>query len=163
MTDQDEKTQALFIQLVLTFQMAAWQQMGKIKNPLTDKIERNLEQARYSIDMLEAIRKKTAGNLIDAEKHLLDHAISELQLNFVDEAQKNKRSRKIKRTSKTRRNRKLKKRIRTQGPEGKKKPGEQKSMTGNGMKYQGAWSLFLQVSGSARVVAFHKYNYSLIL
>jgi F0F1-type ATP synthase membrane subunit b/b' len=91
MADQDNKTEAMFMQLVLTFQMAAWQQMGKIKNPITDQIERNLEQARYSIDMLEAIRKKTSGNLGDAEKRLLDHAISELQMNYVDEAQKEKR------------------------------------------------------------------------
>jgi hypothetical protein len=91
MTDQDSKTEAMFMQLVLTFQMAAWQQLGKIKNPLNDQIERNLEQARYSIDMLEAIRRKTVGNLGEAEKRLLDHTISELQLNYVDEAQKEKR------------------------------------------------------------------------
>ncbi len=91
MADQDEKTTALFMQLVLTFQMAAWQQLGKIKSPVTDQIEKNLEQARYSIDMLEAIRRKTTGNLGDAEKRLLDHAISELQLNYVDEARKEKK------------------------------------------------------------------------
>ncbi|HEX9935430.1 MAG TPA: DUF1844 domain-containing protein [bacterium] len=91
MAETQDKDDVLFMHLVLTFQMAAWQQLGKIKNPITDKIERNLEQARYSIDMLEAIRKKTAGNINDAEKRMLDQAISELQLNYIDEAGKDKK------------------------------------------------------------------------
>jgi hypothetical protein len=91
MSEKDSKGEPLFINLVLMFQMAAWQYLGKIKNPATDKIERNLEQAHFSIDTLEMIRKKTAGNLSDDEKLLIDHAISELQLNFVDEMEKDKK------------------------------------------------------------------------
>lgn len=87
MTD-DERQRALFVQLVLTFQSAAWQQMGKIKNPLTDKIERNLEQARFSIDILQMIHAKTEGNLDKDEKAFLERAISELHINFVDEYNK---------------------------------------------------------------------------
>lgn len=83
-----DKNALLFAQLVMTFQTAAWQQMGKIKNPLTDKIERNLDQARYSIDILEMLRNKTKGNLSEDEQRFLNHVISELQLNFVDEITK---------------------------------------------------------------------------
>lgn len=88
MAESNEKETALFMQLAITFQAAAWQQMGKIKNPVTDKIERNLEQARYSIDMLEMLRAKTKGNLSEDETKFLGHVISELQLNFVDELKK---------------------------------------------------------------------------
>ncbi len=91
MAEQHPHTEALFMNLVLTFQMAAWQQLGKIKNPITDKIEKSLEQARFSIDMLEMIREKTAGNLTDVEKRMIDHTISELQLNYVDEVEKEKK------------------------------------------------------------------------
>ena len=38
MTEESRQSQ-LFLHLVLTFQSAAWQQMGKIKNPITDQIE----------------------------------------------------------------------------------------------------------------------------
>ena len=86
MTADDQKNAAMFMQLILTFQTAAWQQMGKLKNPLTDKIERDLNQARFSIDMLDMIRTKTAGNLTEDENMLLDKVISELQLNYVAEA-----------------------------------------------------------------------------
>jgi hypothetical protein len=88
MTEANAKETALFMQLAITFQAAAWQQMGKIKNPITDKIERNLDQARYSIDMLEMLRSKTHGNLSEDETKFLGHVISELQLNFVDELKK---------------------------------------------------------------------------
>jgi hypothetical protein len=90
MTEFNAKDTALFMQLVMTFQAAAWQQMGKIKNPVTDKIERNLDQARYSIDMLEMLRSKTKGNLTDDELKFVNHVMTELQLNFVDELNKDK-------------------------------------------------------------------------
>ncbi len=95
MTTDDQKNAALFMQLVFTFQTAAWQQMGKIKNPLTDKIEKDLNQARFSIDLLEMIRTKTKGNLSDDERNFIDKVLSELQLNFVaeiDKAQKEKKA-----------------------------------------------------------------------
>ena len=88
MTEQDQKNEALFMQLVFTFQTAAYQQMGKIKNPLTDQVERDLNQARFSIDMLNMIRTKTQGHLSENEKIFLDRVISELQLNFVAEMEK---------------------------------------------------------------------------
>jgi uncharacterized membrane protein YukC len=90
MTEFNSKDTALFMQLVMTFQAAAWQQMGKIKNPMTDKIERNLDQARYSIDMLEMLRSKTKGNLAEDELKFVNHVMTELQLNFVDELNKDK-------------------------------------------------------------------------
>ncbi len=90
MTEFSQKDTALFMQLVMTFQAAAWQQMGKIKNPITDKIERSLDQARYSIDMLEMLRTKTKGNLTDDELKFVNHVLTELQLNFVDELNKDK-------------------------------------------------------------------------
>lgn len=92
---EEDKDGVLFAQLVMSFQAAAWQQLGKIKNPLTDKIERNLDQARYSIDILEMLRNKTKGNLSENEQKFLNHVISELQLNYVDEftkAQKEQQS-----------------------------------------------------------------------
>lgn len=88
MSDNDQKSEAMFMQLVLTFQMAAWQQMGKIKNPMTDKVERDLNQAQFSIDILEMLRLKTEGNLNDNEKQFLNKILSELQMNYVDEMSK---------------------------------------------------------------------------
>jgi len=84
----NQKNEALFIQLVLTFQTAAWQQMGKLKNPMSNKLEKDLNQARFSIDILDMLRAKTQGNLTENEKMFLTKAISELQLNYVAEFDK---------------------------------------------------------------------------
>jgi hypothetical protein len=92
MAEQSAKETALFMQLVITFQTAAWQQMGKIKNPLTDKIERSLDQARYSIDMLDMLRSRTKGNLSEDESKFLNQVIGELQLNYVDEQRKDEKA-----------------------------------------------------------------------
>ena len=86
--ESGKKDELHFIQLVLMFQTAALQQMGKLQNPLTQKIERDLEQARFSIDMLEMIQNKTKNNLSENEKKFLEHTLFELRMNFMDEMSK---------------------------------------------------------------------------
>jgi len=86
--ESNDKNKSLFFSLVLTFQAAAIQQMGKLKNPVTDKIERDLQQAQLSIDMLDMIEEKTRGNLSDDETKFLKSVLQELKLNYVDEINK---------------------------------------------------------------------------
>jgi hypothetical protein len=81
-----ERDDALFVNLVMIFQGAAMQQMGKIASPLTGKVERNLEQARFSIDTLAMLREKTRGNLSDDLARLLDSTLLNLRMNYVEEA-----------------------------------------------------------------------------
>ena len=83
--DTAQQHEIMFTQLVLMFHTAAMQQMGKLKNPMTDKIERNLEAAKNSIDLLDMLKEKTRGNLSDDESRLLRQVVQELKLNFVDE------------------------------------------------------------------------------
>ena len=93
--DESEKIgEYHFIQWVLMFQAAAVQQMGKIQNPITKKVERDLNQAKFSIDMLEMIQQKTEGNLSQNEKTYLDHVLFELRMNYVDEVNKEKKEEK---------------------------------------------------------------------
>jgi hypothetical protein len=85
-----DKNDQLLAQLLFIFQASAMQGMGKMKNPVTDKIERNMEQAQQSIDMLEMIKEKTKGNLSPEMARLIDNSLSELRLNYVDELNKEK-------------------------------------------------------------------------
>lgn len=85
---QDEQFTALFGGLVTMFQAAAMQQMGKVQNPMTNKIERDLEQAQMSIDMLEMLKVKTRGNLKQEEEEFLTNVLRELRMNYVDERSK---------------------------------------------------------------------------
>ncbi|NIM99629.1 MAG: DUF1844 domain-containing protein [candidate division Zixibacteria bacterium] len=86
--ESGKKDEFHFVQLVLMFQSAAMQQMGKVQNPITQKIERNLDQAEFSIDMLEMIQNKTKNNLSENEKKFLEHTLFELRMNYLDEIKK---------------------------------------------------------------------------
>jgi Domain of unknown function (DUF1844) len=83
-----ERQELLFVQLVSMFHGAAMQQMGKLKNPITEKIERDLSQAQVSIDLLDMLKHKTKGNLSADEEKFLQTAVQELKLNYVDELSK---------------------------------------------------------------------------
>ncbi len=88
MTDPHESIDPHFLQLLLSLQAGAMQQMGKIASPISGKIDRNLDMARHSIDMINMLNSKMAGNLTKEESELLEHVLYELRLNYVDEVKK---------------------------------------------------------------------------
>jgi hypothetical protein len=84
----DDTYRALFSQLVIIFHTAAMQHMGKLKNPLTDKIERSLVHAQSAIDMLDMLKNRMKGNLSNDEERFLATVLQELKLNYLDEINK---------------------------------------------------------------------------
>jgi hypothetical protein len=84
-----EENDKLFLQLLYIFHASAMQAMGKIKNPVTGKIEKNLEQAKQSIAMLEMIKTKTVNNLSDELNRAIDSFLTEMRMNYVDEVNRN--------------------------------------------------------------------------
>jgi hypothetical protein len=92
MTDQTNQVSPLFLHLVLSLQSAAMYQLGKIVSPISGQIERDLEQARISIDLLIMLQEKTKGNLLEEEKRSLDSIIYNLQMNYIDELNEGKSS-----------------------------------------------------------------------
>ena len=83
-TDKARETY-LFQHLVVMFQTLALQQMGKLVSPITGKVERDLHQAKITVDMLGMIQNRTEGNLDENEKKILDTVMMELQMNYIDE------------------------------------------------------------------------------
>jgi len=94
MTDdaQEQKFNMQFYQLILSLHGGAMQQMGKVASPINGKVERDLNQAQATIDLLDMLKHKTQGNLSDEEHKLIDHVLYELRLNFVDEKKKDTES-----------------------------------------------------------------------
>lgn len=88
MSEPTDNYDVHFFQLLFSLQAGAMQQMGKIASPLTGKVERDLNLAKASIDMLDMLQRKTQGNLTPEEKRLIDHILYELRLNYVDEVKK---------------------------------------------------------------------------
>mgnify|MGYP001242555659 FL=1 len=86
--NQLNKEDQLFIHLVNTFVQSAWISLGKVKNPVSDELERNVDQASYYIDLLDMLQTKMKGNLSEWEEQYILHSLSELKLNYIDEKKK---------------------------------------------------------------------------
>ena len=92
--EQNVSNELLFMQLIMQNQQIAMMAMGKLKHPVSDKIERNLELAKISIDTLDMLKIKTKSNLSSYEEKYLDEVIRELKLNYVDEVNKDQKEKK---------------------------------------------------------------------
>jgi len=71
--------------MVISLEAATMQHLGKIKSPVTDQVERDLEQARGTIDILEMLKVKCRQDTPEEILQLLDSAVMDLQMNFLDE------------------------------------------------------------------------------
>ncbi len=90
MVDSEKMDDVLFLQLVMGLHGSAWMLLGKVVNPVTGGVERNLEAAKATIDTLAMLKAKTLGNLSKEEEAYLSNILQQLQLNYVDEADKSK-------------------------------------------------------------------------
>lgn len=75
----------LFDNLISSLVHSVWVSLGKIKNPMSDKIERNLFAASMNIDMIDMLYKRMDGNLSEKEEAYLSHILSELKMNYLEE------------------------------------------------------------------------------
>jgi beta-glucosidase/6-phospho-beta-glucosidase/beta-galactosidase len=83
--NEDQQQQLLFVMLIQQHQQIAMMGMGKIKNPATDKIERDLKSAKYAIDTLLMLDRFTKGNLPEELRQYLNQTLTNLRLNYADE------------------------------------------------------------------------------
>lgn len=60
--------------------------LGEVENPFTKKSGQNLDQAKFTIDTLQIIRDKTKGNLTEDETKLLDTALYDLRMRYVEKS-----------------------------------------------------------------------------
>ncbi len=76
------------VALITQYQTLAMVSLGKIQNPATAKMERDLDQARIFIDILEMLKVKCRTDTPADILRLLDTAVMDLQLNYLDEKKK---------------------------------------------------------------------------
>ena len=75
-----EPTFTIFLSSISMQAMIA---LGKLENPVTKKLEKNMEQARFLIDTLSILKEKTKGNLTSEEEKLLEESLFNLRLMYV--------------------------------------------------------------------------------
>ncbi|MFO7898177.1 MAG: DUF1844 domain-containing protein [Planctomycetota bacterium] len=78
-----QPAEASFPLIVSSFTAQALIALGDIKNPVTGKQERDLDAAKFSIDVLQVLADKTEGNLTDDEKKMLQGALYDLRMRYV--------------------------------------------------------------------------------
>lgn len=72
-----------FSTLLLSLGSSAVLALGLEKNPQTGQYEKDIDLARFNVDMLKLLKEKTKGNLSPDEQQFLDTLINDLQLKFV--------------------------------------------------------------------------------
>ncbi|MFH0877502.1 MAG: DUF1844 domain-containing protein [Candidatus Omnitrophota bacterium] len=82
-TSKPEVPEADFKFFLTTLGMQAWISLGVLPNPMTQKPEENLNQAKFIIDTLDILKTKTTGNLDKEEAELLEQLLYELRMAYV--------------------------------------------------------------------------------
>ena len=81
-----KQLEANFSTLTLSIGSSAAMALGLVPNPVSGKTEKDVEVARFNIDLLRMLRDKTKNNLNPDEQTFLDSVIADLQLKFVQAA-----------------------------------------------------------------------------
>ena len=75
-----------FVHFVSGIAAQTLMQLGDIENPFAGERKVDLESARYSIDVIVMLQKKTKGNLSPDEERYLKAALHDLRMRFVEVA-----------------------------------------------------------------------------
>jgi len=77
--------QILFMHLVIQNQQKGLISLGKVKNPVSDTLHKNLEYAKLSIDTLDMLIQKTKYNFSEYEKKLRTETIIQSEIFYAEE------------------------------------------------------------------------------
>ncbi len=75
-----------FATFVLSLSTSALVHLGLIEDPQTKQKTKNIEVARQEIDLIEMLKEKTQGNLNSTEEKILEDALYQLRLSFVEQS-----------------------------------------------------------------------------
>ena len=86
--DQLTKHDHVLLSLVMNLQTMAMVQLGKMASPHTGELQRDLEGARGTIDILEMLKVKCRQDTPEGLVKLLDQSVMDLQMNFLEESKR---------------------------------------------------------------------------
>ena len=78
-----KKDDRLFLYIVNTFKTISMVALGKMENPMTNKLQINLKQASYYVDLLDMLQSKAKGNMSQYEEQMLINTVSELKMEII--------------------------------------------------------------------------------
>jgi len=77
-----------FTTFVLSLSTQALAHLGEIPNPMDGQVSKDLTAAKQLIDILGMLAAKTKGNLDETEAGLLDSALYDLRLKYVEQTRR---------------------------------------------------------------------------
>ncbi len=84
--DEDALPKVDFATFVLSLSHSALMHLGEAPDPETGRVERNLELARQTIDLIAMLEEKTRGNLVGDEERLIGQILFDLRMRFVEQS-----------------------------------------------------------------------------
>jgi hypothetical protein len=85
LTPEQQGPPATFDFLIHTLFTQALMALGRIPNPITNKTHKNLATARHFVDTLKMLEQKTAGNLTEDERRVLEEMQHQLRMQILAE------------------------------------------------------------------------------
>lgn len=73
-----------FSSFILSIYSSGLVQLGKVADPSTGEIKKDLMVAKYTVDMMAMLAEKTKGNLNKDEENLMRALLSEIRLAYVE-------------------------------------------------------------------------------
>ena len=71
-----------------TLSLQASIDLGEVPNPVTNKKEEDLVQAKFLIDTLGMLKEKTKGNLTPEETSFMENVLYELRMQYIAKTKK---------------------------------------------------------------------------
>lgn len=85
-TPREPAANVEFNSFILSLASTAFIQMGELADPVTSRVEVNLEGAQQMIDILDMLHHKTRGNLEAQEEEFFSGILYELKMKFTQKA-----------------------------------------------------------------------------
>jgi len=73
-----------FASFIISLNTSALIHLGLLPDPAGEQVEKQVEFARQTIDLLGILKEKTKGNLAREEADLLDNVLFDLRIKFLD-------------------------------------------------------------------------------
>jgi hypothetical protein len=80
-----ERRKITFIEFLYALSSQALINLGVVPNPVTKKTEKNIDEVRETIDLIDLLRVKTEGNLTGQEEEALNSILHDLKMRYVTE------------------------------------------------------------------------------
>ena len=79
-----------FTDLILSLAQSVYVLLGVVEDPFSKEKKVDLKQAKYTIDLIEVLKEKTEGNLLQDEQELLEEVLYDLRMKYLNALDKSK-------------------------------------------------------------------------